>query len=77
MKLIKLLLLFIVYFILLEGNNNFDRCFASLQDAVPIFEIIGHKGSGSTVPNLDNLCYLAVSLNLPAVGPVVSYTVIE
>ena len=42
-----------------------------------MFEIIGHKGSGSTVPNLGNLSYLAVSLNLPAFDPVVSYAVIE
>ena len=72
MKLIKLFVLFIVYLILLEGNNNFVRCFASWWDTVPIFEIIGRKGSGSTVPNIGNLCYLAVSLNLSAFDPVVS-----
>ena len=40
MKLIKILVLFIVYWFLLRGNSNFARRFGSLYDVVPIFEMI-------------------------------------
>ena len=60
-----------MYSFLLYGDSSLARYLASWYDAVPMLDIIGHKGSLSTLLFLSILCTFAVKQNLPAFEPAV------